>query len=82
MPTAELTITYDGEVLTEGLMDVRELAPALLAAGTLLQKANRIANGERSQVALKVRSEIVRGSFPVDFVVIQNLIDQAKTFLL
>ncbi|HEV3278743.1 MAG TPA: hypothetical protein VG860_18135 [Terriglobia bacterium] len=82
MPTAELTITYDGEALADGLMDVRELAPAILAAGSLLQKANRIDNGDRAEVSLKVRSEIKRGSFPVDFVVIQNLIDQAKTLLL
>jgi hypothetical protein len=80
--SAELTITYDGEAVRSGLMDVRELAPALLATGTLLQKANQALNGERAQVSLKVKSEFRRGSFPIDFLVDQGIIEQAKNFLL
>lgn len=79
--SADLTISYDGDALRSGLMDVRELAPALLATGTLLQKANRILNGERTDVSLKVRGEFKQGSFHVDFVVDQGLLEAAKSFL-
>ncbi|MGA9884922.1 MAG: hypothetical protein WBQ34_14495, partial [Candidatus Acidiferrales bacterium] len=80
--SSELTISYDGELLRAGLMDVQELAPALLASGTLLQKANRLVNGDTTRVSLKVRSDFRRGSFLINFVVDQTLLDQAKTFLL
>jgi hypothetical protein len=82
MPTEEFTISYNGEAVRNGQMDVRELAPALLAAGTLLQKANALLNGDRARVSVKVRSEFKHASFHVACVVTQDLIDQAKTFLL
>jgi hypothetical protein len=80
--TAELSISYDGESLRTGLMDVQELAPALLASGTLIQKANRLINGENTRIELRVRSDFRRGSFHVDLHVAQGLIEQAKHFLL
>jgi hypothetical protein len=78
---AELSISYDGEMVRTGLMDVRELAPALLASGNLLQKANLLLNGDNTQIELKVRSDFRRGSFVVDLHVVQGLLEQAKGFL-
>jgi hypothetical protein len=80
--SAELSITYDGDLVRTGLMDVQELAPALLASGTLVQKANRLLNGESTSISLKVKSDFQRGSFLVHFVVDQSLLEQAKNFLL
>lgn len=80
--TAELSISYDGDSLRAGLMDVRELAPALLASGTLIQTANRLLNGEGTHVNVKVRSDFRRGSFLVNLHIDQGLIEQAKAFLL
>lgn len=81
MSENRFTLTYDGEALKTGLMDVRELAPALLATGELIQNANRLLNGDRAQVALQVKSDFQRGSFTVDLLLHQNLIDQAKQYL-
>ena len=79
--SAELTITYDGENVRTGMMDVQELAPALLASGKLLQKANLLLNGDSTQVDVKVRSDFRKGSFVVDLHVAQGIIETAKNFL-
>jgi hypothetical protein len=75
------TITFDGEALQAGLMDVRDLAPSLLAIGDLLQEANRVVNGGRSSISVKVRSHFNRGSFEVSLVLVQGLLEQAQEFL-
>ncbi|MGH9397966.1 MAG: hypothetical protein ACRD18_14085 [Terriglobia bacterium] len=79
---AEFTLTYDGEALQAGLMDVRELAPAILGVGDLLQSANVVLNGERVTVSVQVKGQFRSGSFPISFVVNQGIIEVAKTFLL
>jgi hypothetical protein len=80
--SAELSISYDGEMVRTGLMDVQDLAPALLASSTLIQKTNRLLNGETTSINVQVKSDFRRGSFLVNFVVDQSLLEQAKNFLL
>jgi hypothetical protein len=77
----KFTLTYGGEALESGLMDVRELAPALLSVGELIHSVNRLTNGDRAVVSLQVKSDFRKGSFQIDLVLVQNLIDQAKQFL-
>jgi hypothetical protein len=62
-------------------MDVRELAPALLAAGDLFQNANRILNDGRSTVSVQVQGQFRTGSFPVVFSVDQTPIEIVQGLL-
>jgi hypothetical protein len=53
---AEFSITYEGPALQDGRMDVRELAPASLALGELLQEANAITYPAAPNVTLAIRA--------------------------
>ena len=74
-------IAYDGTALKDGSMDVRELAPALLALGDLLQSANRLLNGNRASLEVKVQADFKTGSFDVGIALFQNLSSHVMTLL-
>lgn len=80
MSKADLQISYDGNALRDGTMDVRDLAPALLAIGQLFDAANYALNSERAKVSVHVKAT-KEGSFSIDFEVMQSLIDQATSLL-
>ena len=69
---ARLDIVYDGPALSDGSMNVRDLAPAMLAIGGFFDAANRVTNGERAKVNVNVRATSA-GSFHVLFEVAQSL---------
>jgi len=74
-------VAYDGEGLRTGSMDVRDLAPALLAIGDLLQSSNRVLNGSNASLAVKVRSDFEAGSFQIYFELVQSMASQAHMFV-
>lgn len=78
---AYFTIIYDGPALKGSQMDVRELAPALLAIGDVLEQANRAINGDKANVKIHVKA-FKKGCFGVDFELIQTLCETVKGWLL
>lgn len=69
---ARLDIVYDGPALADGSMNVRDLAPAMLAIGGFFDAANRLTNGERAKVNVNVRATSA-SSFHILFEVAQSL---------
>ncbi|AXY41605.1 hypothetical protein D1793_05000 [Halomonas sp. JS92-SW72] len=68
-----LHLVYDGPALEEHRMDVRALAPALLAVGDLVERANEILNGDQAKVSVNVHASFKTGSFGVDLETMQTL---------
>ena len=79
MSHADFKLTYDGPALRGNQMNVRDLAPAMLAVGELFEALNSLYNGKQTEVAVNVRA-LSAGCFNVDFDVVQAIRD-GMTFL-
>ena len=73
-------MAYIGPAL-DGTMDVRDLAPALLRMGAVLEDANRVLNENRAQVHVLVKSGFGAGSFDITLEMVQTIVDSAKIAL-
>ena len=71
MSQTAFSIVYDGPVLHDGGMDVRDLAPALLSAGQLFDAANTVLNGEQVKVNVNVKATS-EGSFEIFLELVQT----------
>src|SRR5690349_3150194 len=78
--TAQFQITYSGEALENNEMDVRELAPALIAIADLLEESNNVINGGSTKIIVNVHGSFKSGSFGIDFTVIQNIFQNVMNF--
>ncbi len=81
MSTATARIAYDGEAVREGLMDVRDLAPALLEISALCDRANDLLNGDKAKISVNVRADFKTGSFAIDLDVVQKVFEHVKELL-
>ncbi|KYO50889.1 hypothetical protein PJ900_11475 [Tistrella mobilis] len=71
MSQAKFTLTYDGPALRDHAMDVRDLAPAMLAVGELFDAVNLLLNGEKAEIRVNVKAH-EPGCFSVIFEIVQN----------
>lgn len=78
--SAEFKINYDGEALVSHSMDVKDLAPALLAFGQLFDEANSVLNQNKASVRLQVKAK-TPGSFEIFFQLWQSYGSQITGFL-
>lgn len=76
MSQERFSIIYDGPALADNAMDVRDLAPALLALGSMFEEANDILNHDHARVAVQVNGSFKTGCFRIDLSVTQQLLDQ------
>ncbi|MDI4089827.1 hypothetical protein QK428_10850 [Pseudomonas aeruginosa] len=79
MSKASFNVLYDGPALAHSEMDVRELAPALLALGELLEEANAIINHGRAQLSVQVKATFKTGCFGIELDVVQSLLQAAQS---
>lgn len=69
-------VTYDGPALQAHTMDVRELAPAILAMADLIKAANEELHGDKAEVRIAVKAGFREGSFGIDMVFFQDVLTQ------
>lgn len=70
------SIKYDGPALANHQMDVRELAPALIALSEMLEQANKAAFPDAAEVRVNVQGNFKGGSFGVDLIALQSVAQQ------
>ena len=81
MEGTKFQVRYEGPLLADHTMDVRDLAPAMLALGDLIREANNEINEGRSKVKLLVNSDFEHGCFNINFELVQSFLEQVKTLI-
>lgn len=78
MSKATFHVLYDGPALASHEMDVRDLAPALLALGEVLEESNKALNDNKAKITVKVRASFKTGCFGIELDVIQTFSQQIQ----
>ncbi|MEJ5205192.1 hypothetical protein [Acinetobacter junii] len=71
-------VIYDGWALEHHMMDVRDLAPAMIAVNDLLSNANKIINGDKVDINLKVNAAFKAGSFGMELHTVVHYLSQIR----
>jgi hypothetical protein len=71
-------IVYDGWALEHHLMDVRDLAPAMIATSDLLNNVNRELNGDKVTISLQVKASFKAGSFGIELHSATHFLSQVR----
>ena len=81
MSSTNLHLSYHGEAVRRGVMDVRDLSSTLLAVGKIFDGANQSLNGSNAEIAVGVRANFERASFHISIEVAQSVVESAPSFL-
>jgi hypothetical protein len=81
MPAERFQFAYDGRELRNSAMDVYELGPALIAIGDLVRDTNRLLNGDRAAVDLRVDAGFKSGSFEIQLLLDHRILESARETL-
>lgn len=81
MNTTHLRLTYHGPSLDAHTIDVRMLAPALLAFGDLCEDSGRLLYGQDVDTRVEVKASFRTGSFGIDLSVTPQLLQQVMHWL-
>lgn len=74
-------IAYNGPALESGEMDVKSLAPALIAFADLVDNINRVIGGKNKIRVYLNENSINKGSFDITYLLDESLLQQAKLFV-
>ena len=77
----KIRIAYVGEALNNGVMDINDLAPALLAFANLVKRANTVIGNEQAVRVLLKADDIRRGSFDITLLLDYSILEEAKLFM-
>lgn len=80
MSDSNFSLIFNGSAVDNGEIDVKDLAPALMALGELIQAANAEINGERARIAVKLQAT-KKGSFEVNMALVQSISEQATLLI-
>lgn len=76
----KVRIAYDGAAIENGSMDVRDLAPALIAFSDLVKRANSLIGNEQPVRLMLKADDIQKGSFDVSMELVYTTLEQVKLF--
>jgi hypothetical protein len=79
MSRSDFHVIYDGPALQSSEMNVRDLAPALLALGQALEEANAALNDSRAKISVQVKATFKTGCFGIELNIVQSLMQQAQS---
>jgi hypothetical protein len=79
--TRKARIAYGGAAIENGAMDVRDLAPALIAFSDLIRQISDVIGSEHNIKVMLNADSIRRGSFDITFLLDINILEQAKLFM-
>jgi hypothetical protein len=74
----QFNVIYDGPALAEHRMNVRDLAPALIAISDLFSHTNAELNGDSADVRVEVKGSFKSGSFQIELLFTQALLIQLR----
>ena len=80
MSSAGFIVSFDGPGVQDGRIDVRDLAPALMSLGRMIDAANLAVNGEKRPIEVEVRAVSV-GSFAVHLDAVLSGWDLVKSII-